>query len=422
MEQSYSTQWIEFAKGKTPMTWDLWASRLDDMTSLTPLGRRHVREAVRTLSNFFGETYLERCRGNDHPLFSTAYPAFNDTPGAIRNLFDLYAHIELIWKQRGRFRFQRDISSNPTFQAWQHAMIQLEVAGFALQRGYQCEFEPNLSSGNKGDVTVQTPVGELFFEAALIGTDTAFRRASRFYNRTMDLLQGLAMSHNLEISGRLKAYPENDDALWACHQELFNVTMTLAEIGTAKVFDNNLMWLRMVKGKEFKFPMISGVPTVTDTWARLAARIRDKGRQSAGAKNVWLRFDEGSGMWLGTPWANVSLKEKLQMITPMIKEALKPFDHVSGIVLTNGWAIETGQGSDRIFVEDGNVAIRRCFPQKTLRETIIICRDKSARHAVRELESWYANEPNWLYWALGYLGNPKLDELIAFQSDSPKLT
>lgn len=72
------------------------------------------------------------------------------------------------------------------------------------------------------------------------------------------------------------------------------------------------------------------------------------------------------------------------MIAPLIQNALQPFEHLSGMIISNSWALQTHE-DDVTHVVNGNVAIRRIFPFGTFRETLIILRDKRARNGVREM-------------------------------------
>lgn len=409
---------VQFAKGEIPMSWDLCAGCLEDKACLTALGKQCAKEAVSAFKEVFGEDYFKKYGDSETLFFSLAYLPWNDTPAAARNFFDLYARIQLARKQKGWYRFKQAFAQNPSAESWQHSIIQMELVGFAAQRGYHCELEPKLPTGKKGDVVVETPAGRLFFEVLSIGTSAEFRTAYDFYQQMDIFLLSLWAQHSLAISGQLKFCPEKHE-MTNLQNTLVQMAEGLVSAGMSRVIENDYVRLHFLKSDEPLPPRVRGVGTQTDTWARLETRICKKGRQTIGAQNVWFRFDEMSGMWQMTQWANLPLNEKLKTITPFIQHAIQPFEHVSGMILTNAgtWALDD---DDKCYEYDGNVALRRCFPGGTHRETIIVGRDKSVHRTIQELGDWYAGEPNWLDWALAYLGKPALSRLIVFNTDTTK--
>lgn len=409
-------EWIEFENGTRPMTWELWQGCMQNFVTLTPKGKEFIPEVVKILSCILGTDYLKRCLEIEpsHPLFSAEYPMFNDVPVAISNLIILSVKLELASKQRGWSRFRKEFIPNCSSKAWNHGMIQLEISGFAAKYGYACEFEPTLSTGRKGDITVHTRLGNLFFETVMIGTSDPFSKADIFYNHMARFLYNMSMKYGFNIKGELKTYPSQEQQIDDILKRLFSIMnlMNFPRIGDSQLLNNEFVNLQITRSNTPSFPDLTGVHITTDSWHRLKRCIYEKGRQSSGARNVWLRIDEGSGMWAFTPWANKSLEEKMKLIVPLIKEELKPFEYVSGIILSNSSGIYANSEDDLSIVNNGNIAIRRVFPFNYFRETIIISCGKSARRAAREIGKWYLEEPHWLDWAMDHLEMPSISEII----------
>lgn len=409
-------EWIEFENGTRPMTWELWQSNMQNFDTLSLKGKEFIPEVVKTLSNILGSDYLKRCLIIEpkHPLFSVGYPMFNNVPIAINNLIELSVKLELGSKQRGWSRFRKEFTPNCSSKAWNHGMIQLEISGFAAKYGYACEFEPTLSTGKKGDITVHTQSGNLFFETVMLGTSDPFSKADIFYNSMTRFLYNVSMKYGFNIKGELKTYPNQEQQIDDILKQLLFIMnlMNFPRIGDSQLLNNEFVNLQITRSNTHSFPDLTGVHITTDSWHRLKRCIYEKGRQSSGALNVWLRIDEGSGMWAFTPWANKPLDEKMKLIVPLIKAELRPFEHVSGIILSNSSGIYANAEDNLSIVNNGNIAIRSVFPVNYFRETIIISRDKSARKAAREIAQWYLEEPHWLDWAMNHLEMPSISEII----------
>lgn len=409
-------EWIEFANGTRTMTWELWQSNMQNFDTLSPKGKEFMPKVVKILSDILGSDYLKRCLVIEpsHPLFSVGYPMYNNVPIAINNLIDLSAKLQLGSKQIGWSRFRKGFTPNCSLKAWNHGMIQLEIASFAAKYGYACEFEPTLSTGKKGDITVHTKSGDLFFEAVMLGTSDPFSKADIFYNRMTRFLYNVSIKYGFYIKGELKTYPIQEQQIDDILKRLFFIMnlMNFPNIGDSQLLNNEFVNLQITRSDTPNFPDLTGVHITTDSWHRLKRCIYDKGRQSSGARNVWLRLDESSGMWAFTPWANKSLEEKMKLIVPLIKEELRQFEHVSGIILSNGSGVYANPEDNLSIVKNGNIAIRRVLPFNNFRETIIISRDKSTQKVAREIGQWYLEEPHWLEWAMDHLKMPSMAEII----------
>lgn len=409
-------EWLEFINGTRTMTWELWGSNIQNFDFLSEKGKEVVSQVIKNISAIFGDNYLNRCLKIEpnHPLFSPEYPMYNNVPSVINNLINLYTKLELASKQKGWLRFRKVFVPNCSSKAWNHGMIQLELAGFAAKYGYDCEFEPTLSTGKKGDISVYTRSGEIFFETVMIGNGDPFTKAELFYDQMNRFLYNVSMKYGFSIEGELKTYPNNNQQINVILKQLFSIInlMNFPRIGDSHIIRNEFVNLRITKSETPKLPNLTGIRIKTDSWHRLERCIYDKGRQSTGAQNVWLRLDEGSGMWILTPWANMSLEEKMKLIAPQIKEALKPFKHVSGIIISNGSGINANPEDNLSIVKDEKIAIRRALPYNNFRETIIICRDKSRRNTAQEIGRWYLEEPYWQDWAVDKLKIPLMNEMF----------
>ncbi|RIV26126.1 hypothetical protein D2Q93_05410 [Alicyclobacillaceae bacterium I2511] len=391
------------------MTWDLWAAPIDSSSILTTRGVDLLKSGIQEFRKFFGEDFIDKCKGKEHPFLTYLMPG-NDIRMVYLGLIDLFVHLQFLRTQRRFGQIRKTLRTNKSLFGCGHALLQLEVAGFALRQGHDIEFEPDLESGSKADLKVHTGDHPTVFEMVQMGTDHAFRATATFRDRLNRELMGLSMAHSLSIRGDILRIADESE-LTHLMGDLDTKARELNAVGKSFVIHSDLARLTLIKSERAGLPELSGPPTQSDDWARLEARISEKARQTSGAENVWIRIDGLSGLWYFTGWARHSLREKLRLIAPLCQAAIRRYDHVSGIVISNGRAWQTGQPEETVCV-DGNFALRRHFIDGWERETIIIRRDKRSRKEVDFIMAWYAQEPSWLDWGLSQLGYPAVTEIF----------
>src|SRR5258706_11069395 len=118
------------------------------------------------------------------------------------------------------------------------------------------------------------------------------------------------------------------------------------------------------------------------TLRRLVARIRDKANQTEGASPVWLRIEDLAGLWMML--SEMTLEQKLAMLTPILQSELDPLLHIAGIVLSPGAAWSTASAAESVretWRAGGATALRRPLPGHRERETIIVPRTGSRQVA-----------------------------------------
>lgn len=402
--------WQRVLQGKERLTWDLWAANAYSSDILTASGMDLLKSAIQEFREFFGEDFLDRCRGKNHPLFSIYLMPGNDVHMVYMGLIDIFVHLQLLQTKPNFGELRKALRRDKSSFGWGHALLQLEVAGLALRQERDIEFEPDLASGRKADLKVSTGDQVTTFEVVQMGTDHCFRETASFRNQFDTELMRLSMTHSVSIRGELFRIP-NELEREHMIENLYTKAKALNTRGESFVFSTDLATLTVTKSERRGAPELSGPPTKSDVWARLEARIKDKARQTLGTKNVWIRIDDLSGMWYFTGWANQPLREKLMLIAPLCQAEIRKYDHVAGILLSNRWTWQSGQPEETVCV-DGNFALRRLFSDDRERETLIIRRDKRSRQEVDVFTSWYAQEPSWLDWGLIRLGHPTTSEIF----------
>ncbi|WDL98493.1 hypothetical protein [Alicyclobacillus sp. ALC3] len=294
---------------------------------------------------------------------------------------------------------------------WTHASVQMELAGFALRRGWPVEFEPRLPGGKMGDLEVFLDSKKVMFEVTQIGEHTSVRETNSFVKKLDRALAKPAKDHSLSVKGHyLKVVGEEE--LQALLAQVDEVGTSLKEIGQSRPVKTEVAKLVITKTSHPEVRMMSGPVTSTNEWDRLAAKIRDKARQSASGQNVWLRIEVLSGLWQLTAWAQQGMKEKLKAIVPVCHSEIRRYDHVSGVILSSGLGWQIG-APDEVVCVDGNFSMRRNFATGgRQRETIIVRRDKRGKGDVGEVMRWYQDEVTWLDWALRELGYGSLEQMF----------
>lgn len=98
-------------------------------------------------------------------------------------------------------------------------------------------------------------------------------------------------------------------------------------------------------------------------------------------------------------------------IVPLCQAALRMYDHIAGIVVSNRWSWQSKQPEETVCL-DGNFALRRRLMDGRERETIIVRRDRHSHRAVDAIKSWYVQEASWLDWGLSQLRQPSLGKIF----------
>jgi hypothetical protein len=402
-----------------PLGWSTWMAPIYESQCLTAEGLRVAEWAVGVLQGFLGHDFLQRVvdARAEHELLSPSlttslWPIF-DGRRVYVDLFRLAAQLSLPGGRSKRLQATMANNFHPT--AWTHALIQLEVANLALRDGWVSMFETNVG-GKKRDVRLVKDTETPLLEILSIGMANLEWEATQFFDAFLMQKLAIEMRHGVHVYGYLgHAAPEDITTQWL--QEIDAAAGATARDGLdrwvpgGKEGNVRVTTAELGQGET----LLEAASVTTDTWERLEARIKRKGDQTADAGRVWIRLDDHAGMWFFTPLARMSLAERLAVLAPKLREALQPYPHVAGIILSPGrmWAESTMQDETcELPGFEGVVALRRLLPVARVRDTVIVARSGAPDGGWRAFMDWYAQEPTWLDWALQRLGKPPLDALV----------
>jgi hypothetical protein len=408
--------------GEQPMGWSEWAMQIYESSCLTAAGRCVALWAVDTLQSFLGSDILQRImeKKQEHPLLLPTYGVWpaNDVPWVYANLFQLASQIKLLrpWP------LQPAMSQNLTVESWEHAQLQLNLAGLALRAGLGSAFETRLPNGKRADLRISAGSSTLLVEIVAWGFSDAQRKAARFFHELGYIVLGMEMQYGVEIRGSLGNVMAGEHIrVWL--QLLKTAAAQTAQDGVTRVVPGpNEGSLRVTK--EPPTPgeaTLEGAPVTTDIWGRLVARIEDKARQTKDSGPVWLCLADQAGFWMYSPFLQITLAEKLSFLTPLLQEILGALPHIAGIILSPG-AMWTGAATleavYQVAAIEGATAIRCPLPGHRAKESMIVTRtglpDPDPGYTL--FVDWYWNENTWLDWALEQLGFAPFDTLAHEQS------
>lgn len=291
----------------------------------------------------------------------------------------------------------RELRRNPTASRWRHSLLQLEVARAGIAIGLDVSFEPSVTGTSRfADVEWRSPTTP----STLIETTSLFRdevaiRAERYETWLKDQVTRIEFDHQVSIAVELTAHAELDAirtwlaALDQASQELVgDAVVTIPGPGV------------VARVQRAPFPeqtsIFVGATVEGDVWRRLARTLAGKARQSAGPHSTWLRVDVLDGLWQFTPWAQLPLSERLELIAPVLRGHLAAQAHLKGIVLSSGPLVALSEPPDEDVEVPLALALRRKLSAYQVRETLIVSL-RDTHHA--GLEHWaaaYRAEPQWL--------------------------
>lgn len=428
----------EVLDGKRSMDWSDWAMFIYESKCLTPDGQRVALRAVDTLRHTLKDDFFQRVADwlthmraidtdlapDSHPVFSLGLWPVNDLPWVYANLIRLAAQIQLFNLNLPHNKFRRvreTLRQNLEPINWVSALLQVEVAGLGLRAVWDILFEPALGNGGYTDVCLTNGPTQLLVETTLMRMSVTERKAFALSRRLSLQLHNLEWQYGVRISGSLSsASLENaeDRALWL--QDVEEAARATAQDGLS----------RQVTGPE-KVLLTVFRPTeatVGEPWEivgdlvearildRLIAVLRDKNKQAEGSITpIWVRLNEGAGLWQSTRFQGMTLAQTLDFLTDVLQEALTSFPNLAGVILSPGvlWAGNAPPDSLVEWVEhNGGIALRCPIPVHWARETIIVPQAGMPGTDTKVFADWYANEDTWLDWALEQLQCPPFNALV----------
>lgn len=413
----------EALDGKRDLTWEIWSSPLYGSPFLTAEGRRVAEWAVKVLRTCLGNDFLQRVRADDaeHPLISPAlltslWPMI-DSRRVYEDLFRLSAQISLcIPASKGWRALRTIISRNFDQTSWTHSLIQLELAGLAQRHGWECEFEPTLSTGRPGDVRLEKDGHAIAVEVTSVGMSHPVQVAHQYFREMSMRLLDIEMQYSVCVHGDVgdNMPPEERDQ-WI--KEIDEAARSTAQDGLERFVSGPAEAAVWVSSEALRpgETHLQGPGGQTDIWSRINARISQKGQKTLGSGKTWIRLQEHVGLWLSTLRPDMSFMDRVGIIAPQVRSMLGPFPHITGVVISPGpmWLdIEPMEQTITLPNMPGVVGHRRPFAQGRIRETIIVSRSDRMDPEGSVFADLSGQEGIWQEWALERLGHLGVDALF----------
>jgi hypothetical protein len=420
--------------GERKMSWTEWALPIYDVKSLTPQGREAALWAVGVLRRAFGDAFLaqvwERQRARPpielwqhpqiHPVLGQGlWPGMNTAPWVFANLLQLAAQIQLLFTESKDVR--KSMRTNLEAINWIHGLLQFEVAGLALRAGWRPTFEPPLGTDKLAGVHLDGPSAPLLVEVRSLRMwqreSQAIEAAGEMPMRLSMSLNNMAADCGVQVSGSVENLTTLEEVeAWA--RNVGAAMMATAQDGTpCEVSGPTEGTLRVTRDVADPPALtFSGPQGWFDPWGVLARRLKEKAEQARGASQpVWVRVEDDASLWFAH--SSLALAEKLGVFTPLVREMLEPYPDLAGVILAPAvlWASDAPPDRLReVIVAPGSgaVAVRSALPYHRARETIIVAQAGVTDLGLETFAGWYADEADWLDWALERLGQPPFAELF----------
>ncbi|MBO4140071.1 hypothetical protein J5U46_07925 [Micromonospora tulbaghiae] len=440
--------WLSIASVNEPLgrtlrnfTWEEWAGPIEK-AAVTALGQPVLAWAIDVLRGLFGESWLadSAARSQTIPLLRPDwYPLAN--PRAVVGVLEFAVRVALVKQQEGAEALLAEageVRSNrdATLREFQHLLLGLEVAAFAVMDGWKVSYEQQLPSGRKPDLWLSRNGLDYLIETTVIGFDRDFRSIESWTDGLRRVLQVLESRHEVETVAQL------DEVLDEADTEQWILSITAAALATGE--DGKHRTVRagecsvqvFAKGERPPGPILTGPALTNDAWLRVATRIASKIKQTSGGPPAWLRIDDVGTLFHLTDWSARPLAQRLHDLSLNIGVALADAHHIRGVILSGGVEHAARSAAGETAWQDlgrllgqppqtqpsrqqlayGPVALRRILPGQRQRMVYVIPTRQT--HLVLpagtglEPGLWYSEEASWPDMALRRLGHPPLAEII----------
>jgi hypothetical protein len=396
-----------------------WAYFRDSLEQAAPAQTAAWRKvglwAVARLEGHLGKEWPERAWEKNGRLPSgMAYVAGH--PDAYVAVVELALWLAILCDCEGFADVRRPLKRDAREDVVLHARLELEVGALAFAAGHIVQFErPVPHSSRTSDVCIGLENEQsLLVEARVLLQDQGSVAINSFTDRAFPAIQDICSVYSVDCSGDLSRVLEDADLA-----DLLDVIERHARLVRAGGLAPRLLLhgasLQVSRRESTKDRALRGPSLSGDLWPRIAGRLDEKGQQTEGAENVWLRICALQGLWLFTRWGQLGLQDKLATMRENLRSGLAAHPHVDGVVISSASAwpqgtIEPGEYSDAV----GGYALRCAIPPIRARETLVIPLNTKP-HTLDHAQVWrdlYASEPDWLDYGLAQLGLPSTAEIF----------
>jgi hypothetical protein len=311
---------------------------------LTDQGVVTVRWAIARLRTLLGDSWLGRQYRKQGRL-----PAELLLAGSHR-----YVLPQALW-----FVLRLDhLAAEPTFSkvkaelrrgadsaAWRHALLQMEVARAAEDRGDRVTFEPAIPVSKKhGDLLIDGGTDR----AWMVETTTVPRAAidlnwQEYEDHFMAAIRVIELRHDVTCVVVLDDHMDPDETrawLAAVENAAGFTTGSKGSCGVPSEIGSVVVHREALPQGTILF---TGAAQYRNGWRRLGRTLAAKADQVCGPWPAWVRVDCLDGLFQFTDWAKMTPQERLGEIAAAIRDNVQWPSNAEGVVLSTGPAVSLGR-------------------------------------------------------------------------------
>jgi hypothetical protein len=384
----------------------------------------NVKWAFEEIAGFYGDQWFAyRAKTRCLPA-AILHEFFLSGPASIAGLLERAARISLL-PQEVRAQLTdgtNGIRNSKILSDFDHLEIVLEIIGLAVRAGWQIECEVPTSRGNYPDVRLTRGTMSYVIEVTVQGSNRKSRELDVQCSRLIDVQHNIENKHRVHCTIKLmrviseqeyeKFVVELDKMAKICATSQKYVSFDFG-FASAVVYSTAQ---RLNGQRIFQGPQLND-----DLWPRFAERLRTKARHTIDAGLTWIRIEDHAGLLLFTPAGQMSIDNQLRLLQDNVAKELRDFDHVRGVIISDGAGIDPLHDQPELNVVDEAtqaVAVVSQRPGGKRRRTFVIPIKRSSlllpsSDLALDADRWYKEERGWLDWALITLGRPFSIHLIA---------
>ena len=318
--------------------------------------------------------------------------------------------LELLDGCDGYAKARKAIANDPRPEQLAHSRVQLEVAALALKSGTKPMLEPPSRHGRPADIAFDIDNRRLVVEARVILTSEDWRERELETDGIFEAIHRIETRHGVRCEGQLTEFLSEDDL-----GDLLSALEASARLVAAGLEPRPLVQrgstITVVPRTRSEPRALSGPQIRTNSWARIAPRIVEKAEAAVASGASWLRLDAHDGIWQFTEWSTLPLAKKVRVLADAVRPLLAGLE---GAVISCGALLAQGAFVDEhVTVGPGLIGIRRNLPFMRVRETLIMPTGDSPCSPAQTWSDLYADEFQWMGWALNELRLPRLEEILA---------
>lgn len=411
--ESFSTALLEFAAGRRSLGWELWIAAVDESQCLTDAGKDIIRKIGEDFQEWLGDKIIQVPHHILWSMSTVGLCPLNDCRATYLRILDLWAHIKISSFEFGVKRKERvleQLRSNSQSAQWHHALLQLEIAGFAVRDGFGCAFEYKSRGGYPADVCIISADGHCtaLVETVTVYVDKRTQEAHECFEVVEHVLWQVYLTDGVSAQGKIYSLLSATHIEELAAKVLKKARRISVHGGRAKIQVPGA-YIRLVKHDEARPPKLVGPRVGTDLWRRTEQKILEKSRQAKG-EHIWIRMDNVSGMFQFTQWGQMSMQTKVTYLESLLHPVFAELTNVDGFILSDSGMISAEQ--EQVYDHGSAICVRQVMTDHRVRETLILARgDEKVTRFQKTVAGWYETESTWLEWALSRIEGPPLSTL-----------